>query len=336
MKSVVAVFTIFFAALEAEAQQIQPPSPTNAAAPIPTPARTPKVLVALPNYDEVTSTRLQIFLDNNNFGPGKIDGQMGEFFRKALVDYKIAHGMFPTGAVDQLIDQVPMAFTVYTITPEDEKFVGLTATKPSEQSKLKWLPYGSLLEFVAERFHSAESYLQKLNPDKDLERLKPGDTVTVPNVIPFQIETLTEAFIPENSAFAARRIIIDTRERTLEVRENNLLIYEFPITPGSKTLPAPKGMWKILGIVTLPWFRHDEGVLNYGVRSSDFYNLPPGPNNPVGILWMGLNKPGIGIHGTNNPETIGRAGSHGCIRMANWDAAKIKDLVSIGNVVAIY
>ena len=95
-------------------------------------------------------------------------------------------------------------------------------------------------------------------------------------------------------------------------------------------------MWKILGIATLPWFRHDEGVLNFGVRTDDYFNLPPGPNNPVGILWMGLNKPGIGIHGTNNPETIGRAGSHGCIRMANWDAAKIKDLVTVGDVVGIY
>ena len=96
------------------------------------------------------------------------------------------------------------------------------------------------------------------------------------------------------------------------------------------------GVWKILGSATLPWFRHDEGVLQHGVRTSDFYNIPPGPNNPVGILWMGLNKPGIGIHGTNNPETIGRAGSHGCIRMANWDAARIKDLVTIGNVVTIF
>jgi lipoprotein-anchoring transpeptidase ErfK/SrfK len=113
------------------------------------------------------------------------------------------------------------------------------------------------------------------------------------------------------------------------------LVAEFPITPGSKTLPAPLGEWKILGIATMPWFRHDEGVLNHGVRTNDFYNIPPGPNNPVGILWMGLNKPGIGIHGTNNPETIGRAGSHGCIRTANWDAARLKDLVSPGTKVTI-
>jgi len=302
----------------------------------PVPKRKPKPLVALPNYNEEISTRLQIFLDNNNFGPGKIDGRMGEFFRKALINYKIAHGMFPTGSVDRLLAQVPVAFTTYTITPEDEKFVGTTANKPSEQSKLKSLPYGSFLEFVAERFHSAESFLQKINPGKNLEQQKPGDTVIVPNVVPFQIENLSEGFVPPNPAFAAREIIIDTVERTLEVRENNYLLYEFPITPGSTTLPAPKGIWKILGIATLPWFRHDEGVLNYGVRTNEFYNLPPGPNNPVGILWMGLNKPGIGIHGTNNPETIGRAASHGCIRMANWDAAKIKDLVTVGTVVKIY
>jgi lipoprotein-anchoring transpeptidase ErfK/SrfK len=77
-------------------------------------------------------------------------------------------------------------------------------------------------------------------------------------------------------------------------------------------------------------------MLNYGVRTEEYYNLPPGPNNLVGVLWSGLNRPGIGIHGTNNPETIGRAASHGCIRLANWDAARVKDLISPGNTVEIY
>ena len=123
----------------------------------------------------------------------------------------------------------------------------------------------------------------------------------MPNVQPFEIEKLSEHFIPANPALAAREIFIDIRENFLEVREGDKLVAEFPITPGSKTLPAPQGIWKILGIAVLPWFRHDEGVLMHGVRTNDFYNIPPGPNNPVGILWMGLNKPGIGIHGTNNP-----------------------------------
>src|SRR5437660_10105452 len=111
--------------------------------------------VALPNYDEETATRLQIFLDNSDFGPGKIDGRMGEFFRKALVHYKRAHSMAETGAVDScLFDQRPETYTTFTIPPTALTFVGPTASKPSEQSKLKGLKYGSLLELIAERYHS--------------------------------------------------------------------------------------------------------------------------------------------------------------------------------------
>jgi lipoprotein-anchoring transpeptidase ErfK/SrfK len=297
----------------------------------------PRVRVALPNYDEETSTKLQIFLDNNDFGPGKIDGRVGEFFGKALLHYKRAHGMPETGAVDQwLLDQVPETFTTYTIPPEAENFVGPTASKPAEQAKLKGLKYGSYLELVAERFHSAEDFLRKLNPGMKLDTLKPGDTVKVPNVLPFKIEDLHEGFAPVNPAFKNRKIFIDTKERFLLIYDEKQLVAEFPITPGSTTLPAPIGVWKILGIATLPVFRHDEGVLQHGEKSDVFYNLPPGPNNPVGILWMGLNKPHVGIHGTNNPETIGRAASHGCIRTANWDAARVRELVSVGNTVSIF
>src|SRR5216110_1825750 len=124
--------------------------------------------VALPNYDEETATRLQIFLDNSDFGPGKIDGKMGEFFRKALISYKHAHLMPKTGAVDSwLLDQVPVTYTTYTIKPEDLKFIGPLPSAHFEQAKLKWLPYTSLLEFVAERYHSDEALVQKLNPGKN-------------------------------------------------------------------------------------------------------------------------------------------------------------------------
>jgi lipoprotein-anchoring transpeptidase ErfK/SrfK len=315
-----------------------PPRARPVATPTLTPTPIPKIPVALPNYDEETSTRLQIFLDNNDFGPGKIDGQMGEFFRKALLHYKRAHGMPETGAVDSwLFDQVPQTFTTYTIREDDLKQIGTVPATHEEQAKLKWLPYTSLLEFVAERYHSAEAYIRKLNPGKKLDGLKPGDVVNVPNVLPFEIEKMGgEAFIKPNPAFANRKVFIDTTERFLEIHDGPQLVAEFPITPGSTTLPAPKGTWKILGMAVWPWFRYDEGMLNYGVRTEEYYNLPPGPNNLVGVLWTGLNKPGIGIHGTNNPETIGRAASHGCIRLANWDAARVKDLISPGNVVEIY
>ena len=299
--------------------------------------QTSQVRIAVPNYDEQTSTRLQIFLDNNYFGPGKIDGKMGEFFRKALVHYKRSHGMAETGTVDQwLLDQVPETYTNYVIPPEAEDFIGPTASQPSEQAKLKKLKYGSYLEFIAERYHSAEEFLIKLNSGLNMETLKAGDTIKVPNVLPFKIEELTEGFVPVNPALANRKIYVDTKERFLLIYEGKQLVAEFPITPGSTTLPAPLGLWKILGIATMPVFRHDEGVLNHGIKSDEFYNLPPGPNNPVGVLWIGLNKPHVGIHGTNNPETIGRAASHGCIRTANWDAARVKDLISVGNQVSIF
>jgi lipoprotein-anchoring transpeptidase ErfK/SrfK len=299
--------------------------------------RAPRVMLALPNYNEETATKLQIFLDNNDFGPGKIDGQMGEFFRKALVHYKKAHGMPANGSIDSwLLDQVPETFTAWTIPPEAMNFVGPEPGKPAEQAKLKALKYGSLIELVAERFHSAQNYIKKLNPGLNMEALKPGDTLKVPNVLPFKIEDLHEGFMPANPAFAKRKIYIDTKERFLLIYDDKQLVAEFPITPGSTTLPAPIGMWRIEGVAVLPTFRHDEGVLNAGVKTDNAFMLPPGPRNPVGILWMGLNKPHVGIHGTNNPETIGRAASHGCIRTANWDAARIKELVSKGDAVSIF
>jgi lipoprotein-anchoring transpeptidase ErfK/SrfK len=298
----------------------------------------PKVYpVALPNYDEETATRLQIFLDNVDFGPGKIDGKMGEFFRKALISYKHAHQMRKTGAVDQwMLDQVPVTYTTYTIKGDDLAFVGDLPSAHSEQAKLKFQPYTSLLEFVAERFHAAEEFIKKLNPSVNWDKVQPGATVKVPNVLPFEIERIREEQLKENPAFKTRKVFVDTKEHLLEVFDNDQLVCVFPITPGSTSLPAPVGTWHIVGITTWPWFRYDEGMLNYGVRTENFYNLPPGPNNLVGVCWIGLNRPGIGLHGTNNPETIGRAASHGCIRLANWDAARVKDLVTVGNTVIIF
>ena len=247
---------------EVRKPETKKPVAERAPAPIP---------VALPNYDEETSVKLQIFLDNNDFGPGKIDGRMGEFFRKALVHYKRAHGMAETGAVDSwLFDQVPETYTTFTIPPEALNFVGPTASKPSEQSKLKGLKYGSLLELIAERYHSAEDFVKKLNPGLKMENLKPGDTVKVPNVLPFKIEDLHEGFAQPNPAFANRKLYVDTKERFLLIYDNKQLVAEFPITPGSTTLPAPLGLWKILGIATMPVFRHDEGVLQHGVKSGQF------------------------------------------------------------------
>jgi lipoprotein-anchoring transpeptidase ErfK/SrfK len=353
MKCFALRISIFAASVFAIANAQQPKRPVQQPEPVravpvrtPKPAQTeeapnatPKIAVALPNYNEETATRLQIFLDNNAFGPGKIDGKMGEFFRKALISFKHARAQRETGVIDQsMLDQVPQTFTTYTIKADDLAYVGELPSDHSSQAKLKFLPYTSLLEFVAERFHSAEDFIRKINKDRDLDcdQLEVGDELKVPNVAPFEIEKVKETQLKANKAFAKRTIYVDTTERLLEVFEDKQLVCVFPITPGSTALPAPIGTWKIVGAATWPWFRYDESMLNYGVRSEEYYNLPPGPNNLVGVVWMGLDKPGIGIHGTNNPETIGRAASHGCIRVANWDVIRLKDQISVGNTVIIF
>jgi lipoprotein-anchoring transpeptidase ErfK/SrfK len=229
-------------------------------------------------------------------------------------------------------------YTTYTVTADDLTRIDPSLPyKPPEQAKKKAMPYRSLSEFIGERFHSDPEFIVKLNREKKVDSLKPGATVRVPNVPPFRIEDFKElGDLPVKAELAKRVVKIDTRYRMLDVYDGDKLICSYPITPGSTRLPAPVGTWQIVGIATMPWFRWDEAMLNHGERSENYYNIPPGPRNPVGIAWIGLSKRGIGIHGTNNPDTIGRAGSHGCIRLANWDAARVINQVTDGMTVKIY
>jgi peptidoglycan hydrolase-like protein with peptidoglycan-binding domain len=281
--------------------------------------------------------RVQIFLDGELFSPGKLDGLPGEFTDKAVSRFQKAHGLDETGTFHNLpISRSESPYAEYTIRPEDRKFVGSLPARPEEQAKTQYLPYNSYWEFLAERFHCAEALLQYLNPSVSLEKLKVGDTVKVPAVEPFEIETLKSlGSLPEHPEFQSRRIHINRKERMLELLDNEMLLASTPITPGSASLPTPAGKWRLLAVSTMPVFRWDEGVLNRGVRTSNFFLLPPGPNNPVGVAWCALNRPGIGIHGTNNPETIGRAHSHGCMRVANWDIARLVQRITPGITVLI-
>lgn len=283
--------------------------------------------------------RLQLFLDGKLFGPGKVDGRPGEFTTKALKRYQKANGL-PETEIDahslDLSGHVEL-FTTYAIRPDDLKFIGVVPGKPSLQSKKKYLPYDSLLEFLTERFHTSPELIEYLNRPMKMSALKPGDSVKVPNVAePFQIELLEPVpALPEVPEFATRVIKIDTKEKLLGLFDGDKLLASLPITPGSGHLATPPGAWKIVGIVQMPTFRWDAGVLNYGVRTSTFYELPIGPNNPVGIMWIGLNRAGIGIHGTNQPQTIGRSASHGCMRTANWDVIRLSKMITKGIPVII-
>lgn len=291
-----------------------------------------------PSPEEREATvRLQVFLDRALFGPGKIDGLPGEFTTKAISLYQKAHQLEANGSPENL--PLPVGtplYTTYTIRAEDHAFIGELPSKPPEQSKKKYLPYDSLSEFITERFHCNTNLLAFLNPEIKLEQLKVGDTVKVPDVEPFQIEDIPVlSTLPELPEFRKRSILVNRKERLLTLHDKDALLAAFPITPGSETLPTPPGNWRIVAIATLPNFRWDEGVLNHGVRTDQFFLLPPGPNNPVGVVWCALNKAGIGIHGTNHPDTIGRAASHGCMRVANWDVIRLSKMVTAGVPVTI-
>jgi lipoprotein-anchoring transpeptidase ErfK/SrfK len=292
--------------------------------------------------------RLQIFLDDSGFRPGAIDGRWGEFTRKALARYQKSQGQEKSLENDRApedfgvpLDSNSQLLTSYQITEADEKSVGLVAKSPEEQSKLKALTYGSIEELVAEKFHANIDLIKKLNSGA---AWKANESVQVPNIAtPFDIEAVEKLKGEKKKARSEAgketdeqlSIEIDTEEKMLDLRSGDKVVASYPITPGSERLPAPKGEWKIDRITWLPPFRWDKEMLETGKRGSNALNLPPGPNSAVGILWMELNKEGIGIHGTNEPETIGRSASHGCIRLSNWDAFDLGQRVSAQTKVTI-
>lgn len=280
------------------------------------------------------TVQLQIFLDSQHFGPGVVDGYPGEFTSKALSLYRESQGL-PENVTPEVAYIQP--YTNYAVRSEDLARLGSMASEPADLAQQKSLPYTSLTELLAEKFHTTMAFLRELNPGRDLNGLQAGEWVRVPNIQqPFLVDAYPSSYPRASTAVAThRRVIVDTRLRMLRVMDGEKLLAAFPLTPGSSEHPAPLGEWKIAGAVPWPWYRYDEGVLKRGERTETFFNLPPGPNSPVGILWTGLNRPGVGIHGTSSPETIGRSGSHGCIRLANWDAAVFYTLVAKGMPVTI-
>lgn len=291
----------------------------------------------IPDKTEVdTIVRVQIYLDEHNHGPGNIDGRLGEFGKKAASVYNQIHEI-PVGNWYALIEAankaVPEPYTTYTIQEGDLKFVtpGLPA-KPQDQAKAKYMGYRSLLEMVSERYHTSEDFLVWLNKDgPSLNKLDPGDSLQVPNVTPFKIEEW-----PKHSKFdkdpllSNRTVAVDIGARVaIFFDENNKPFASFPITPG-----RPKfiqfGEWKITGMISTPEFRWDKSMLEEGKRSDEYYQLPIGPNSPVGVLWTSTSRNGIGLHGTASPHTIGRSESAGCVRFANWDAVRLPQIIRPG------
>ncbi len=370
----------FFKRLFGGQPKVQPtPAPIVRAVPAPrkaVPAGPSQVAKAPPTVEARDhNVRLQVFLDRELFAPGKISGVWDVFARRAWVRYEAAHGLTatdPTLNPPATIANLGPTYVAYTVTPADAALIGELAGGLAEQAKGKKMPYTTVGEMVTERYHVAPELLRAINPGVNTMKLKAGDTLNVPNVVPFDFAGMIQQRAQLAAARAERakqiqlasianpptpvasvtpppgpqpppavdanryNLKVLTGEKVLEIREGEKLVACFPITPGSPTLPTPKGNWVVRAKVFLPEFRHDNAMLNTGKRSDDFHMLPPGPNNPVGIMWMGLSKDGIGIHGTPNPMTIGRvAGSHGCVRLANWDAARVANFVEKGTRVTV-
>lgn len=291
--------------------------------------------------DRDTVLRIQIFLDRNLFGPGKIDGAIGEFTYKAVVNYNYAHGhrdLYNWSHVQEAAErEVPVPYAAYKIKADLLAYVNPhLPEEPEEQAKFPFMAYRSLVELIAERFHTDETFLERINPQKKMTALKPGDIVVVPNVRSFRIEEVKPMqSYKADAVLSTHTIVIDTTERMAAVySEKEMMLAAFPITPGKPQF-IPVGEWSVKTIMNTPSFRYDKQFLEEGVRGDEAHQLPPGPNSPVGIIWCGLSKSGIGLHGTALPRTIGRSRSAGCVRFANWDAIRLPQLIRPGSRVIV-
>jgi lipoprotein-anchoring transpeptidase ErfK/SrfK len=340
------------------AEQVAPPSTAPSA-----PAKPIEAAPVVPATDTKPTgddaVRVQIFLDQALFGPGVIDGKPGQFSDLAKRAWNEVQGHPAdnwTALVEEARKSVPHPFAVAVVPEVVKDWLDTTLPTSYEgQSKRKRMSYRSVLEFMAERYHTTSDYLTFLNQDRKLGALKARDSLIVPNVIPFEIEALTGKKYDKDPVMSGRHVVVDTKINQVRifeaspvalvvtegedgvvtpVRPNRGLVASFPITPGQPKF-IKYGVWEMKNCLEMPYWRYDKSLLETGKRSNESLNIPPGPNSPVGILWAGLNKPGIGLHGTASPETIGRARSAGCIRLANWDAIRLPTVVRPGATVEI-
>lgn len=274
---------------------------------------------------------LQIALARSAISPGSIDGQMGAQTRSALRAFQKKVHLLITGQFDQvtreklLLTQPPL--TNYLISSND--LARLQALSPTwlGKSQQSALDYETILELVAEKAKSSPNLLRKLNPEVDWSASPTCRTIQMPNV----------GYPPVDSH--AAWITISLSEKCLEAwdAETNLLSH-FPCSIARQVEKRPVGELHVAAIAPNPNYTFDPALFPESPEAKELKTklvLPSGPNNPVGLAWIGLDKPGYGIHGTPNPEQVGRTESHGCFRLANWNAEHLLKLVDIGVPVLV-
>jgi len=295
--------------------------------------------------------RAQVALDHLGFSPGVIDGKEGQSYTLALKGFQTARDLPPTGKLDDktraaLLGDQPGSATRMVVIPAGFAKGPFYPDMPdSEEAKAKLpaLGYGSLQEALAERFHTTPDALASLNPPGT--RLGAGQTIRVPdiaNVDPKALpakdprgwnETLQKLGVsPEQPQ--ADHLVVDKSEGWLRAYDKDgRIIAQFPVTTGSSHDPLPIGDWTVKGEARNPDYQYNPDLFWDASKNDKDVRLPPGPNGPVGVVWIDLSKEHYGIHGTPEPQNIGRTESHGCVRLTNWDAAKLAEMVKAGTKV---
>ena len=289
------------------------------------PSPQPKLMPVRTDFD------LQLALDRLGFSPGNIDGLSGPQTRTALRAFQSRLGLVATGQLDantrQQLATHGAAWTTYAVTTNDVRSLRPLGRTWTEKAQQDFLAYESLLELIAERHHCSERLLQRENPRVNWTHLRPGSSVKVPAI----------AATPIQGRAAVVRIRL--ADRTLQVFDDaNRMLLHFPCSIAARVDKRPMGELKVDSVAPGP---------NYTFDPAKFPNTPeahagggrlivnPGPNNPVGTVWLGLNRPGYGIHGTPNPSKVGRTESLGCFRLTNWNAERLLATVSVGTRVLV-
>jgi lipoprotein-anchoring transpeptidase ErfK/SrfK len=266
--------------------------------------------------------KLQVLLDRAHASPGEIDANRGENTRKAVAAFREIRGLGSGELLDERLwrtladkDNEPV-LVMYTIAEKDVAgpFIDEVPKDYREKAALKRLSYTSAQELLAEKFHMSEKLLRQLNSDAAFERA--GIQIVVANV---------QRALPRKVS----RVEVDgSRQRVLAYDKDNRVIAIYPATVGSTERPSPSGEFKVTSVAENPTYHYDPALNLRGVDVDAPLDLPPGPNNPVGLVWIALSAKGYGIHGTPDPNTVSKRSSHGCVRLTNWDALELARHVS--------